>query len=224
MSLLDANGRKIELNPQPLVTAEILKKFNANFLHDLHRLKKSYFVRPADAKKPQTVGEKLLNALKSVGHAVRSLIYSSKNAENRLYTRFAKLHPLVTNQNIKCSSDEYRAVLNRIRENFNEIIKLHSFAKEEQKPLLCDCLKFYKNLAKNFTEKVVQTSFGYNGSTELPKGLKEILKTKLDALEKDFLLPSETKNKQTIPNPSKAMFGKVKPPFINSDGYVYYDD
>ena len=245
MSLLDANGRKIELNPQPLVTAETLKKFNANFLHDLHRLKKSYFVRPADAKKPQTVGEKLLNALKSVGHAVRSLIYSSKNAENRLHARFAELQGYADKRNIACSLKEYEAVQAQIKENFDEVKRFLSSTKYEYKLLLNDCLKFYKNLAKNlkieeeyhrlkqilteaktgiengtFTKDFVQAYFSDN----FLDTAQENLKKELDTLEQQLSLPSGIQPAPTIGNPSKSMPGKAKPLFERSDACVYYDN
>jgi len=247
MQTLDENGKAInvQINPQPMVTAETLQTFNKTFLNDLHRLKKSYVVRPADPKKPQTVGEKILNVLKSFGHAVRSLIYGSKNAANLLHARSAELQKWADNRNIACSLEEYQAVQAQIKENFDEVKRFLSSAKGEHKPLLNDCLKFYKNLAKNLKiaeeyHRLKQTLT--EAKTDIENGTptkdfvqahfpdnfldtaQENLKKELDALEKQLPLPSETRPAPMIGNPSKSMFGKAKPLFERSDAYVYYDN
>ena len=245
MQPLDGNRKKVnvQINPQPMVTAETLQTFNKTFLNDLHRLKKSRIIRSADPKKPQTVGEKILNVLKSFGHAVRSLIYGSKNAANLLHARSAELQKSANAQNVECSPEEYRTIQEQIKNNFNEVKSFLSSAKEEQKSLLNDCLKFYKDLAKNlkiaegyhhlkrdlteaktliengkFLKNFIQTVFLDNFLDTAQKNLKK----ELDTLEKQLSLPSKTQPAPTIGNPSKSMFGKAKPLFERSDACVYY--
>ena len=141
-------SKNTQVNPQPTVTGKTLQTLNGNFLHDLHRLKKSYTVRPTDNVKPKSIGEKLLNALKSFGHAVRSLMYGSKNAETILRTRFNELKKLSTDiKNANITDKEYKKIRKQTNANIKEIKNFLSSAKEEHKSLLDDCLKLYESFA-----------------------------------------------------------------------------
>ena len=151
MQPLDGNRKKVnvQLNPQPMVTAETLQTFNKTFLNDLHQLQKSRIIRPVDNVKPKSIGGKILDALKAFGHAVRSLFYSSKNAEAILRTRFNELEKLSTDiKNANIPVKKYKEIQAQTNANIKEIKHFLSSAKEEHKPLLNDCLKFYENFSK----------------------------------------------------------------------------
>lgn len=243
----DENGKavNVQLNPQSIVTAQTLRTLNENFLNNLHHLNKPYAIRPADPKKPQTVGEKILNALKSLGRLVRSLFHGSKNAENLLQKHLNELTKSANDRNIECSPGEYQIIWEQIENNFDEIKNLLPSSKEKHKPPLNDCLKFYKDLAKNLkiaeeyhrlkqslTEAKADVEKGVSlevsdqavFSDDFLDTAQKTLKKELDALEKRLSLPSESRPAPTRTSPSKGIFGKAKPRSEHPNAYVYYDN
>lgn len=148
MQTLDENGKAInvQINPQPMVTAETLQTFNKTLLNDLHQPEKSRIIRPVDNVKPKSIGGKILDALKAFGHAVRSLFYGSKNAVHTRLNELGKLSTDIKNANIPV--EEHKKIQAQTNANIEEIKHFLSSAKEEHKPLLNDCLDFYENFSK----------------------------------------------------------------------------
>ncbi len=178
MQTLDENGKAInvQINPQPMVTAETLQTFNKTFLNDLHQPEKSRIIRPVDNVKPKSIGGKILDALKAFGHAVYALIFGNqskaedieislekhfdafkeqlnKNLKIECNANEEKRKELKKNElemrNIKMHPEEYKSIQEQIRTNFDKIKQCLPSMKNRK--LLVDCLKFYKALARSLT-------------------------------------------------------------------------